>query len=78
LFIDIFEDTTILFADIKGFTEYSAKCKSPAEVVKMLKNLFIEFDKMCIVHNVYKVYTIGDCYVVLGFTDANKRVFELI
>ncbi len=24
-------------------------------------------------HNVYKVYTIGDCYVVLGFTDCYKR-----
>lgn len=24
-------------------------------------------------HNVYKVYTIGDCYVVLGFTNCYQR-----
>ncbi len=40
----------------------------------MLKLLFTEFDKMCVKHDVYKVYTIGDCYVVMGFTNANKRV----
>ncbi len=28
---------------------------------------------MCLKHKVYKVYTIGDCYVVLGFIDADSR-----
>jgi class 3 adenylate cyclase len=31
------------------------------------------FDKICIKHNLYKVYTIGDCYVVLGVVDIQKR-----
>lgn len=28
---------------------------------------------MCLKNNVYKVYTIGDCYVVLGFTNCYQR-----
>lgn len=67
-----YKDATLLFADIAGFMKYSSSVQ-PEEVVKMLKNLFTEFDKICINLNVYKVYTIGDCYVVLGFLDANKR-----
>ena len=39
----------------------------------MVRNLFTEFDKMCIKFKIYKVYTIGDCYVALGFNNANKR-----
>ncbi len=39
----------------------------------MLKNLFYEFDKCCVENDVFKLYTIGDCYVVMGFTDIRKR-----
>lgn len=39
----------------------------------MLSELFTEFDKMCLQNNVYKVYTIGDCYVCLGVVDAKNR-----
>ena len=39
----------------------------------MLRELFTEFDKMCQKHEVYKVYTIGDCYVVMGFVNAMAR-----
>lgn len=69
---DVIEDATLLFADIKGFTSYSNQ--NPAEqVVTMLRTLFSEFDKTCLKYNVYKVYTIGDCYVVLGFTNPFRR-----
>ncbi|CAD8190865.1 unnamed protein product [Paramecium octaurelia] len=71
-FIDEFEDVTLLFADIKGFTEYS-HTQTPEGVVTMLRNLFTEFDKLCQRYNVYKMYTIGDCYVVMGFTNSAKR-----
>ena len=70
--IDCFQDVTILFADIAGFTKYSSSV-SPMQVVDMLRGLFTEFDKLCKNHELYKVYTIGDCYVVLGFLDANNR-----
>ena len=62
----------MLFADIKGFTEYSHST-NPEGVVNMLRNLFTDMDKMCLKFNVYKVYTIGDCYVVMGFTNSAKR-----
>jgi class 3 adenylate cyclase len=71
-YIDEIENVTILFADIVGFTEFS-KHASPEKVVKMLKNLYTEFDKKCLQLNVFKLYTIGDCYVVMSVTDLNKR-----
>ena len=39
----------------------------------MLKNLFVEFDQKALEYNVYKLYTIGDCYVVIGMIDINNR-----
>ncbi|CAD8142901.1 unnamed protein product [Paramecium octaurelia] len=69
---DVLIDATLLFADISGFTAYSASV--PAEqVVKMLRQLMTSFDKECLQQNVYKVYTIGDCYVVLGINDMEQR-----
>ena len=70
--IDTIADVSILFADISGFTAYSSTVQ-PEDVVNMLKEMFTEFDKLCLYHNVYKVYTIGDCYVVLGHTDKGSR-----
>ena len=64
-------DITLLFADIVGFTAWSAG-KSPQQVVQMLSNLFTEFDKQCVELGIYKVHTIGDCYVVMGYL-AGKR-----
>lgn len=69
---DQFREVTLLFADIAGFTKYSSSVR-PEDVVTMLRSLFTEFDKMCLHHKVYKVYTIGDCYVVMGFLNANHR-----
>lgn len=39
----------------------------------MLSRLFTEFDKACSRLGLYKLYTIGDCYVVMGFLDQNNR-----
>ena len=39
----------------------------------MLSDLFTEFDKICVNHKVYKVHTIGDCYVVMGLMNVHKR-----
>jgi phospholipid-transporting ATPase len=63
---------TIIFADIVGFTAWSSN-KTPEEVVKMLSNLFTRFDKLCLEFDVYKVHTIGDCYVVMGDVGKKKR-----
>lgn len=67
-----YENVTLLFADIVGFTEYSAG-KNPRQVVQMLSQLFTAFDKECNSLDLYKLYTIGDCYVVMSFLDKNNR-----
>ena len=63
---------TLIFADIVGFTDWSST-KTPEEIVKMLSNLFTRFDKLCVEFDVYKVHTIGDCYVVMGDVGKKKR-----
>ena len=69
---DSFKNVTLLFADIVNFTKYSSSV-TPNDVVLMLRELFTEFDKTCSKLGVYKVYTIGDCYVVMGFFNALTR-----
>lgn len=69
---DRFSNVTLLYADIVGFTYWSSD-KNPEQVVGMLSELFTHFDKTCVDHKVYKVHTIGDCYVVMGVMDVKKR-----
>ena len=69
---DSYEKVTILYADIVGFTAWSSNRK-PIEVVTMLSKLFTTFDHLCVKNHVYKVHTIGDCYVILGFADSGDN-----
>jgi class 3 adenylate cyclase len=62
---DGFAQVTILFADIVGFTDLSARL-SPAEVVAMLNRLFTAFDDLADKHGLEKIKTIGDAYMVAG------------
>ena len=73
---DKLDNVTMLYADIVGFTSWSSD-KSPPEVVEMLSNLFASFDKLCELYELYKVHTIGDCYVVMGYKgdDEEERDF---
>ena len=64
-FVDTLYDVTLMYADIVGFTQWSSG-KEPIQVVEMLSKLFDRFDKVCEEFGVYKVHTIGDCYVVMG------------
>lgn len=63
---------TLLFADIAGFTAFSAK-NQPRAVIGMLQRLFTNFDRKCKQLGLYKVCTIGDCYVTMSFTDKRNR-----
>jgi len=55
---DLFHNTTIMFADIVTFTEWSSK-HSPEDVFYLLENLFLEFDKIAKKLDVFKLGTIG-------------------
>src|SRR4051794_24844541 len=62
--------TSILFADIVGFTDLSAHMPA-TEVVELLSDLIAEFDRLAEKHGVQKIKTIGDAYMaVAGLPDA--------
>eukprot|EP00565_Helicotheca_tamesis_P004762 CAMPEP_0185735520 /NCGR_PEP_ID=MMETSP1171-20130828/25447_1 /TAXON_ID=374046 /ORGANISM="Helicotheca tamensis, Strain CCMP826" /LENGTH=287 /DNA_ID=CAMNT_0028405857 /DNA_START=573 /DNA_END=1436 /DNA_ORIENTATION=- len=53
---------SIMFADIVGFTPWSA-AHSPNDVFTLLEAIFWEFDEVAKEMGVYKVATIGDAYL---------------
>lgn len=58
-----FDEVTILFADIVGFTPLSARLQ-PIELVDFLNRIFSEFDELVEDLNLEKIKTIGDAYMV--------------
>ena len=60
---DQFDDVTVMFADIVGFTPYSARV-SPSDLVDMLNRVFSEFDALTEQYGLEKIKTIGDAYMV--------------
>ena len=60
---DHFDDASILFADVVDFTPFSSRLDA-REVVEVLDRLFTSFDELVDRHDVEKIKTIGDCYMV--------------
>jgi len=58
-------DVSVLFADIVGFTELSARLSCHA-LVNLLNQVFTAFDRLCERHGLEKIKTIGDNYMVVG------------
>ena len=56
---DIYESTSVLFADIAGFTAW-ASARDPAQVFTLLQTLYQAFDKIAARRKVFKVETVGD------------------
>ncbi len=62
---DNFNEVTVLFADIVGFTPMSARL-TPVRVVEILDDVFSAFDTIAQKYKLEKIKTIGDCYMLVG------------
>jgi class 3 adenylate cyclase len=75
---DLFPNTTVLFADISGFTAWSSE-REPSQVFTLLETLYHAMDKAAKKLGVFKVETIGDCYVAAtGLPDPQANHAELM
>ncbi|KAL4221786.1 hypothetical protein ACF0H5_020040 [Mactra antiquata] len=74
-----YDAVTVMFTDVVGFTQI-ASCSSPMQIVQMLNKLYLTIDRQLDHHDVYKVDTIGDAYMIVsGVPDKNgeRHVTEI-
>ena len=57
---DFFPETSIMFADIVGFTAWSST-REPSQVFILLETIYHEFDEVAKQRRIFKVETVGDC-----------------
>ncbi|MGB5959777.1 MAG: adenylate/guanylate cyclase domain-containing protein [Coleofasciculaceae cyanobacterium] len=62
---DHFQEVTVLFADIVGFTEFCNR-KTPKQLVSVLNIIFSKFDQLAQEYGLEKIKTIGDAYMLVG------------
>ena len=68
----------MLFADIVGFTQLSAQMP-PEDLVNLLNQVFSLFDQLAARHDLEKIKTIGDAYmVVAGLPEAKANHADAI
>ncbi len=60
-----YDDVSVLFADLVGFTE-RAEEMPPTDLVALLDRIFSAFDRVADTEGVEKIKTIGDAYMVAG------------
>eukprot|EP00980_Cylindrotheca_fusiformis_P007472 scaffold1549_cov105-Cylindrotheca_fusiformis.AAC.1 len=61
---NLFTKSTVMFGDISGFTAWSSS-REPVDVFTLLETLYRAFDNIARDMDVFKVETIGDCYVAV-------------
>lgn len=62
---DKYDDASILFADIAGYTK-RASDTAPADLVRFLDRLYTDFDRLVDKHGLEKIKTSGDSYMVVS------------
>jgi adenylate cyclase len=65
LIADKYDEASILFADIAGYTK-RASHMAPGELVRFLDRLYTEFDRLVDEHGLEKIKTSGDSYMVVS------------
>src|SRR5207342_3026167 len=69
---DRYEDASILFADIAGFTERASET-APCDLVAFLDQLYTAFDLLVDRHGLEKVKTSGVSYMVVSGVPEPRR-----
>ncbi|MFP4008969.1 MAG: adenylate/guanylate cyclase domain-containing protein [Spirulinaceae cyanobacterium] len=67
-----FDQVTVLFADIVGFTELAGRL-APIDLVNLLNSVFSDFDRLTEKYRLEKIKTIGDAYMVVGGLPTRRR-----
>jgi adenylate cyclase len=62
---DSYPETTILFADVAGFTAWTART-DPGRVIGLLDDLFTRFDAIAAARGIEKLKTMGDAYMAVS------------
>jgi class 3 adenylate cyclase len=60
-----FEEVTVLFADLVGFTRWASSLP-PEQAVSVLGHIFTAFDELTERYKLEKIKTIGDAYMVVA------------
>ena len=60
-----FAEVSVMFADIVGFTQMASSL-SPIELIDLLNQVFSAFDRLSEKHDLEKIKTVGDAYMVVG------------
>jgi len=55
----------VMFADVEGFTAWSS-VREPSQVFTLLETIFAAYDRVAMRRRVFKVETVGDCYVAVS------------
>lgn len=75
---ELYPSVSLIFADISGFTAWSSQ-REPSQVFLLLETIYSKFDKIAYRYGVFKVETVGDCYVaVSGLPDRCENHVEVI
>lgn len=62
---DRYDDASILFSDIAGYTQRAGQM-SPSELVRFLDRVYTTFDRLVDRHGLEKIKTTGDAYMVVS------------